>query len=108
MAKKKEGKQIPSVWGAKFKEIAERLNDAKRAAELSQAALKLVRAKCMTGSPTPVTAAEAEKKLLEEFADVMISAEIVGVVEKRGKIAIYMRKVRRMAQRLGLLEGQNE
>ena len=33
MAKKKEGQQTPSVWGAKFKEIAERLNDAKRGAE---------------------------------------------------------------------------
>ena len=33
MAKKKEGQQIQSVWGAKFKEIAERLNDAKRGAE---------------------------------------------------------------------------
>ena len=98
-----------------LKKIKNRLSEraalellAEEAAELSQAALKLVRAKCMTGNPTPVTAAEAEKKLLEEFVDVMISAEIVGIVEKRGQTAIYMRKVRRMAQRLGLLEGQNE
>ncbi|MBQ8691258.1 MAG: hypothetical protein IJ516_05490 [Phascolarctobacterium sp.] len=81
---------------------------AEEAAELSQAALKLIRAKCITGNPTPVTSTEAEKKLLEEFVDVMISAELVGITEKRGQTAIYIRKVRRMAQRLDLLEDTNE
>lgn len=45
---------------------------AEESAELSQAALKLRRA--MDGTnPTPVTEEEATKKLIEEFADVLLS-----------------------------------
>lgn len=51
---------------------------AEEAAELSQSALKLRRV--LDGhNPTPVTLSEAEEHLQEEFADVLLSMEIVGV-----------------------------
>ena len=62
---------------------------AEEAAELSQAALKMIRA-CRFGetvNPTPLTAEEALENLYEEIADVELAVEVLNVgVIGRGKI----------------------
>ena len=47
---------------------------AEEANELSQAALKLIRAEKLNQNPTPKTEYEAKTSLLEEFYDVLICA----------------------------------
>lgn len=62
---------------------------AEEAAELSQAALKMIRAYRMGGAvnPTPVTAKEAVENLVEEVADVELAVEVLGLCYmNRGKI----------------------
>ena len=62
---------------------------AEEAAELSQAALKMIRAYRMGGAvnPTPVTAKEALENLVEEVADVELAVETLGLCYmNRGKI----------------------
>lgn len=49
---------------------------AEEASELSQAALKLIRAR-HDDNPTPVTAEEAWDRLIEEHADVCLSLDVV-------------------------------
>lgn len=53
---------------------------AEEAAELSQAALKMIRAYKMGGAvnPTPVTPNEALENLFEEIADVELAVEVLG------------------------------
>lgn len=53
---------------------------AEEAAELSQAALKMIRAYKMGGvvNPTPVTPKEALENLFEEIADVELAVEALG------------------------------
>lgn len=51
---------------------------AEEAAELAQACLKLRRA-LMNVNPTPVTEGEAVAKLTEEFSDVMLCMELLGL-----------------------------
>ena len=77
---------------------------AEEAAELSQAALKLIRA-CRFGetvNPTPLTAEEALENLYEEIADVELAVEVLNVgVRGRGKIdGIKDTKRERWAKRL--------
>ena len=52
---------------------------AEEAAELSQAALKLIRASGMNKNVTPVSREQAAENLLDEFRDVMIAAEALGI-----------------------------
>lgn len=62
---------------------------AEEAAELSQAALKLIRARRFGEkvNPTPLTAEEALENLYEEIADVELAVEVLNVgVIGRGKI----------------------
>ena len=61
---------------------------AEEAAELSQAALKMIRAYRMGGAvnPTPVTAKEALENLAEEVADVELAVETLGLYVNRGRI----------------------
>ena len=61
---------------------------AEEAAELSQAALKMIRAYRMGGAvnPTPVTAKEALENLFEELADVELAVETLGLYVNRGRI----------------------
>lgn len=66
---------------------------AEEAAELSQAALKLRRA-LDKRNPTPVSVAEADMSLQEEFADVLLCMTMVGVEE--GSVE---RTIRRKAPR---------
>lgn len=54
---------------------------AEEAAELSQAALKMIRAYKMGGAvnPTPITSNEALENLFEEVADVELAEEALGM-----------------------------
>ncbi len=52
---------------------------AEEAAELSKAALKLIRASGMNNNVTPVSREQAAENLLDEFRDVMIAAEALGI-----------------------------
>lgn len=54
---------------------------AEEASELAQAALKLRRATTGT-NPTPVTVAEARRKLLAEIADVEVAKYALGLSEE--------------------------
>lgn len=61
---------------------------AEEAAELSQAALKMIRAYQMGGAvnPTPLTQEEALDNLFEEVADVELAVETLGLYVNRGRI----------------------
>lgn len=56
---------------------------AEEAAELSQAALKLIRAEKMNSNVTPVDVVEAHKQLLEEIADVQCYLNVLGLSPQR-------------------------
>lgn len=76
---------------------------AEEAAELSQAALKLRRT-FDNVNPTPVKRREAEKKLLEEIADVKLCLHVCGLEGVNQKIEvnrIISEKAERWLQRLG-------
>lgn len=53
---------------------------AEEAAELSQAALKLIRAEKLSDNPTPVNVSIASEQLMEELADVLVAADAVGIL----------------------------
>lgn len=59
-------------------ELLEQL--AEEAAELSQAALKLIRASGYSNNPTPVTEQEAEANLEEELHDVLAVASLLAFI----------------------------
>ena len=73
---------------------------AEEAAELSQAALKLRRA--LTGiNPTPVTADEARRNLVEEVADVYnVLGLLLGAEDNAEIYSIIRRKKERWLKRL--------
>lgn len=52
---------------------------AEEATELSQAALKLIRAEKLSDNPTPTHVSIASEQLNEELADVLVAADAVGV-----------------------------
>jgi len=52
---------------------------AEESAELCLAALKLMRAECLINSPTPVSVEEAKGNLIEEYNDVLLCAEFLGL-----------------------------
>lgn len=71
---------------------------AEEAAELSQAALKLVRA---INGDTPVTEAEARKHVLEEIADCLVCGSLlIGEPEKLAIEVIMEQKMQRWEERL--------
>lgn len=53
---------------------------AEEAAELSQAALKLIRAAGYSNNPTPIIEQEAEANLEEELHDVLAVASLLGII----------------------------
>ena len=75
---------------------------AEEAAELSQAALKLIRAKGLSGNTTPINEEEAEAKVLEELADVQNCINVTGLLKRyRGKVnMIAEQKMQRWVERL--------
>lgn len=76
------------------RELLEQL--AEEAAELSQAAMKLIRAEGLSNNTTPVTAGQARTNLQEEFSDVLIVAELLELIDCQND-----KKLQRWAKRLG-------
>lgn len=84
---------------------------AEEAAELSQAALKQIRAYKMHGAKnvTPVTPEMARVNVLEEFSDVALIAAILGIFTGRNRAnieEIELVKLRRWVGRLKKAEQQ--
>lgn len=52
---------------------------AEEAAELSQAALKLIRAEKLSDNPTTTHVSIASEQLIEKLADVLVAADAIGV-----------------------------
>ena len=52
---------------------------AEESAELSQACLKLIRAKGLSNNVTPKTEAECMDNLLEEISDILMVLEVMGI-----------------------------
>ena len=75
---------------------------AEEAAELSQAALKLIRAKSLSSNPTPISEEEAEAKVLVEIADVRNCINAFGLPSKYGGLIneITEVKMQRWVERL--------
>lgn len=76
------------------RELLEQL--AEETAELSQAALKLIRAEGLSNNTTPVTAGQARTNLQEEFSDILMVAELLELIDCQND-----RKLQRWAERLG-------
>ena len=71
---------------------------AEESAELSQAALKLIRSKGMNQNPTPINEVEALAGLKEEANDVLMVLVILGMVDQS---AVHdWRKLARWAERI--------
>lgn len=71
---------------------------AEESAELSQAALKLIRANGMNQNPTPISEDEALSSLKEEANDVLLILVILGLADQS---AVYdWRKLVRWAERI--------
>lgn len=76
------------------RELLEQL--AEEAAELSQAALKCIRAEGLSNNTTPITAGQARTELQEEFSDVLTVAELLELIDCRND-----KKLQRWAERIG-------
>lgn len=74
---------------------------AEECAELTQAALKLIRAKLDNENLTPVSEDEAIANLTEEAADVCGCLYLLGIFPAPFEHPIYYRKFKRWAERLG-------
>lgn len=55
---------------------------AEECAELTQAALKCIRAQGYSKNPTPLSCEDAIKNLREEINDVLIAAYVLGLVDR--------------------------
>lgn len=76
------------------RELLEQL--AEEAAELSQAALKCIRAEGLSNNTTPISAGQARTNLQEEFSDVLTVAELLELIDCRND-----KKLQRWAERIG-------
>lgn len=76
------------------RELLEQL--AEETAELSQAALKLIRAEGLSNNPTPVSVGQARTDLQEEFSDVLTVVELLELIDCQNE-----KKLQRWAERLG-------
>ena len=81
---------------------------AEEANELSQSALKLVRAEKLSQNPTPKTEYEAKTSLLEEFYDVLICALSLGINIPSEETLLNNYKVNRWANRIKGAENKND
>lgn len=80
---------------------------AEEANELSQSALKLIRAK-LNQNPTPKTDYEAKTSLLEEFYDVLICALSLEINIPSEEALLNNYKVKRWANRIKGAENKND
>lgn len=84
---------------SKFEQLAE------ESAELTQAALKLIRAQRLSENKTPVTGREAVKNMVEEITDVLICLSALGVdYASIAELVEDSPKWRRWAERLGYFD----
>lgn len=83
------------------RELLEQL--AEEAAELSQAALKYIRAEGLSNNTTPVSAGQAQVDLQEEFSDVLAVAELLELIDCQND-----KKWRRWAERLGYKDDEEK
>lgn len=81
---------------------------AEEANELSQAALKVIRAEKLSQNPTPKTEDEARTTLLEEFYDVLICALSLGIIIPGEETLLNNFKVKRWADRIKGAEKNND
>ena len=81
---------------------------AEEANELSQAALKVIRAEKLSQNPTPKTEDEARTTLLEEFYDVLICALALGIIIPGEETLLNNFKVKRWADRIKGAENNND
>ena len=93
-------KQIPR--SERLEALAEEAN------ELSQAALKVIRAEKLSQNPTPKTEDEARTTLLEEFYDVLICALSLGIIIPGEETLLNNFKVKRWADRIKGAEKNND
>ena len=85
------------------RELLEQL--AEEAAELSQAALKLIRAAGYNNNSTPITRLKAAMNLDEELHDVLAVASLLGLVEYNDN---ENPKWKRWAERLGMKDKESK
>lgn len=83
------------------RELLEQL--AEEAAELSQAALKCIRAEGLSNNTTPVSAGQARTNLQEEFSDVLAVAELLELIDCQDA-----KKWQRWAERLGYKDVEHD
>lgn len=81
---------------------------AEEANELSQAALKVIRAEKLSQNPTPKTEDEARATLFEEFYDVLICALSLGIIIPSEETLLNNFKVKRWADRIKGAENNND
>ena len=81
---------------------------AEEASELSQAALKVIRAEKLSQNPTPKTEDEARTTLFEEFYDVLICALALGIIIPSEETLLDNFKVKRWADRIKGDEKNND
>ena len=81
---------------------------AEEANELSQSALKLIRAEKLSQNPTPKTEDEVKASLLEEFYDVLICALSLGIIIPGEETLLNNFKVKRWADRIKGAENKND
>jgi NTP pyrophosphatase (non-canonical NTP hydrolase) len=79
---------------------------AEEAAEVSQAALKLIRTMPNSENPTPVTFNQACEDLTQELFDVVIAADILGLTLSTEAIKDDHPKIVRWAERVRAKEGE--
>lgn len=83
------------------RELLEQLTE--EAAELSQAALKCIRAEGLSNNTTPITAGQARTDLQEEFSDVFTVAELLELIDCRND-----KKLQRWAERIGYKDVEHD
>ena len=81
---------------------------AEEANELSQAALKVIRAEKLSQNPTPKTEDEARTTLFEEFYDVLICVLALGIIIPGEETLLNNFKVKRWADRIKGAEKNND
>ena len=83
-------------------ELAALIALAEEATELSKAAMKLARAKGLLDNPTPISVAQAESDLIEEYNDVVNCIDVLGEMSGLAieDMDLRMRKCYRWAERI--------
>lgn len=83
------------------RELLEQLTE--EAAEMQQAAMKLIRAEGLSNNTTPVTAGQARTNLQEEFSDLLMVAELLELVDCQND-----KKLQCWAKRLGYKDVEDD